>query len=467
MIPSNKRGHQLLLDGSIVLARMSANGIRIDENYLKEKAIPETRERLAFLKSEMEKTDVGKTWRRVYGERMKLKATDQLAAVLFNQMGMERPLYKLTKKGRLANDSEVLDKVKHPFIPIYREHAKLNKVYDTYLVGISRQVVNGFLRPFFKLHSTLTHRSSSSDPNFQNFPVRNKRQAELTRRAFIARPGNHLVECDYSNIEVRVAACYTEDPNLVHYLTDPHADMHRDSAQELFNISAKKWNTIEEKRKKDIRHAAKNQFVFPEFYGSYYRQCCQNLWRSMIEGQWTECRDGLRAAGVKRLGDCDDEQRPKPGTFEKHVQDVERILWEQRFHVYAQWKRDEWEKYQELGHVDTYTGFRLVALMNRKQVSNYQIQGSAFHCLLLAAILLQKEIEKRGMKTLLVGQIHDSILADVPPDELDDFLCLVNEIMTIRVPRIYDWIILQLQIEADVSPIGGSWYDKKEVKIAA
>ena len=69
------------------------------------------------------------------------------------------------------------------------------------------------------------------------------------------------------------------------------------------------------------------------------------------------------------------------------------------------------------------------------------------------------------MKTLVVGQIHDSIVADVPESELGDYLHLANDVMTRQLPRVWKWIITPLEIEAEVSPLNGCWADKKEVKI--
>jgi DNA polymerase I-like protein with 3'-5' exonuclease and polymerase domains len=69
------------------------------------------------------------------------------------------------------------------------------------------------------------------------------------------------------------------------------------------------------------------------------------------------------------------------------------------------------------------------------------------------------------MRTLIVGQIHDSILADVPRDELNDFLALANKVMTKQLRNKWKWINVPLAIEAEVCPIGGSWADKKEMEI--
>ena len=69
------------------------------------------------------------------------------------------------------------------------------------------------------------------------------------------------------------------------------------------------------------------------------------------------------------------------------------------------------------------------------------------------------------MRSRIVGQIHDSIVADVHKDELDDFLQRAKKIMTRMLPRAWKWLIVPLTVEAEVSPLGGSWFDKKEVEL--
>ena len=111
----------------------------------------------------------------------------------------------------------------------------------------------------------------------------------------------------------------------------------------------------------------------------------------------------------------------------------------------------------------TKTGFICQGFMKTNEIINYPVQGSAFHCLLWALIrLVLLELPKRKMKTLIVGQIHDSIVADVPDNEIQEFLSLANYVMTKMIRKAFKWLIVPLEIEAEVSPIDGSWAEKKE-----
>ena len=144
------------------------------------------------------------------------------------------------------------------------------------------------------------------------------------------------------------------------------------------------------------------------------------------------------------------------------MRDVENLFWKVRFQDYTRWKERWYEQYRSQGYFDTLTGFRVSGDLSRNQVLNSPVQGSAFHCLLWSLIELQKELDKRRMRTLLVGQIHDSIMADVPLDETQSFLDLAQEVMTKRLRKAWDWIIVPLEIEAELSEVDGSWADLHE-----
>jgi len=460
MIPYKMKAYKLLHNGAITLAEIEGNGIKIDSGYLK-KARGQTEKKIKQLQSELESGDVSKVWKKVFKSKTNFNSNDQLGKVLFEELELTPPA--LTPTGKYKTDEKSLMTVEHPFVEAYLRIKKLQKALTTYLKGIEKEVVDGFLHPFFNLNITKTFRSSSDSPNFQNIPVRDKELGELIRKAFIARKGNHLVEIDYSGIEVCVAACYHHDPRMIEYISDPEKDMHRDMAVECYKLRPNQVT-------KDIRFYGKNCFVFPQFYGSAYVDCAKNLWEAIgtaklkTEGG-TPLKRHLRKKGIKELGDCDWEEKPRIGTFERHIQQVEKNFWEERFKVYANWKKKWYYEYIDRGWMLTKTGFICQGYMKRNEIINYPVQGSAFHCLLWSLIRLNKELKKRKMKTLLVGQIHDSILADVPEEELDEFLILANNVMTKQLMKSWKWINVPLEVEAEVCPIGGSWFDKKEMQI--
>jgi len=301
--------------------------------------------------------------------------------------------------------------------------------------------------------------NSSQNPNFQNFPIRDPERGKLIRQCFIPRKGRVLVEIDYSGIEVKIAQCYHQDPVMFKYLTDPNSDMHRDMAVDCFLLGDAKEVT------KQSRYVAKNQFVFPEFYGSYYVDTAAGLWNAigsmkLVTTAGVPLKKHLARKGIKELGLCDPNKRPRPGTFEHHIKAVEDDFWGKRFSVYAKWKEQWFRAYQSKGYFDMLTGFRCKGLYKRNEVINLPVQGAAFHCLLWSLIQLQNYIIKKGLRTLIVGQIHDCLVLDVPMSEIQIILNAARRIMTKNLVREWRWITVPMGIEVDVTPEGGSWFDK-------
>lgn len=464
MKAATEEAYKLLHNGSLTLARAEAQGIKVDEEYLS-CAIEKTGQDIKRLEEELRDDEVFSRWRRHYGTKTNLNSENQLAHILFGELGY--PCYEWTEggqggKGKRPKVTETaLQRIGIDFTKNYIRKSKLEKAKSTFLEGIQKEVVNGRLHTVFNLHTVATFRSSSDSPNFQNFPVRDKEIGELIRRCFIADSDEHvIVENDISGAEVRAAACYHKDPVLIQYIKDPTKDMHRDMAAECYKLKTDQVT-------KQARYCGKNMFVFPEFYGSYFQQCAPNMWDAIAKMSLTTV-DGvpldehLAAKGITELGACDPEQRPVPGTFEHHLKKVEERFWNERFKVYSAWKKKWYDQYLKRGWFQMLSGFVCQGVFNRNDVINYPVQGFAFHWLLWGIIQLDKELRRRKMRSRIAGQIHDSIIASVPLDELQEYLDLVQEIMTVRLLEHWDSIIVPVEIEAEVTPPGGSWFEKAE-----
>lgn len=459
---------RLMLEGAVALARVEANGIRIDTGYL-QRAIDRTAARIKEYEEELKESDVYRIWRKQYGTKTSLGSRDQLKHVLFKEMGFE--CMAQTASGDDQLDKKALESTELPWAATYIKNEELKKAHSTYLLGIMRAVADdGRLHAFIDLHTTVTYRSSSNSPNIQNMPLRNPVIGKLIRRSFVASPGCRIVEIDYAAIEVRVAACYHKDPTMLKYIRDGY-DMHRDMAIECYKLNALEYKTDEQKKLlKACRQQAKALFVFAEFYGDYYISCAKALWEAidrhkLLGADGAPLSQHLRENGIRKLGECNPKQRPQPGTFEEHIKKVEDRFWGERFPIYDDWRGRWWNKYQERGWFPTLTGFVIGGVWTRNEVINSPVQGSAFHCLLQALILIQKECKRRGLKVKIIGQIHDSLLADCPEEELDEFCQLSKEIMTVTLRELWPWIITPLEVEAEASPTDGSWHDKQPVKL--
>lgn len=464
MIPYTQQAHILLHQGAIALAQVESNGFALDVPYL-EKAIKKTVRKVERLEEELVETDVGKLWKKRFGSEMNLDSAPQLGKILFEDMKFKS--VGITKGGQAQTDEDALAIIDHPFVRDYLRTRRLKKAASTYLKGIMREACNGRVHCFFNLNTVVSYRSSCNGPALQTIPIRVPEMMKLVRQAFIPSPGRQLVEIDFSGAEVRVSACYNHDPILINYIQDPTTDMHRDTASELFKLPT---NGIP----KPVRYVAKSNFVFAQFYGSWYRNCAKRMWQDLVQQQLklsdgTLVLDHLAKNGIMELGDCSEDARtqPRQGTFEYHVMKVENHFWFDRFKVYAQWKKDFYEAYVQKGWFKTYTGFVCQGYMRRNEAVNYPIQGSSFHCLLWSIIkLILHMMPRMGFKTKIVSQIHDSIVADVVPEELEDFIALVMKVTTKLLPREYqDWMTVPMAVEVEVCPVGAPWSEKQAYKL--
>ena len=462
MKPASPAAFRLLREGTLALADVEAAGIRVDTEYL-DRMIAKAKRRIERLGEELKQDEVWKVWRRTCGGNSNIGSREQLARVLFD--AMKFPVTMRTgKTERPSADEAHLVTVDHPFVAKFLKLEKIKKATATNLKGIRRHAVDGFVHPLYSLSSVRTFRSSSQEPNFQNLPIRDPEMGRLIRRAFIPRPGRVLVEIDESQIEVRVSACYNRDANLIAYIEDPSKDMHRDMAGQCFMLPPAEIKA-EAKHYKALRGLAKGAFVFAEFYGDYYPHVAANMWGSLEKERLarpdgTSIIDHLRAEGIRGRGDCVPGKDPRPGTFEAHVRDVEKDFWGRRFAGYAAWKKSWWEKYLERGWFRAKTGFVCQGVYKRNEVINYPVQCSAFHCLLWSLICLNNWLRKNRMRTLIVGQIHDSILLDAPEAEVADVVAAARRIMVRDIRKEWPWIIVPLEVETEIART--NWHEKEK-----
>ena len=454
---------QLFLEGSLALSEVESHGCRIDKPYL-ERAITDVNSDVAAVESELRADPIYKTWQRRY-PTPNLAAPEQLATVIFTDLGYKSK-YATSSGKRASASKDALESVDLPFVKRYVHAQELRKAGD-FLVGIQREMVQHddglwYVHPSYSLNK-ITFRSGCSQPNFQNQPNRIPKMAEIVRRCYIARDGYQLGECDLGQIEVRIPCAYSFDPVLIDYVSDSNKDMHRDTACDIFMLDAPRIHKL-------VRHCAKNKFVFPSFYGSYYAQMAPDIWDA-IDQQNLTYRDGsktirqhLRECGIAELGACDPDQSPVPGTFEHHLKQIEDRFWNERFIVHTKWKKDWVAAYERDGGCQFLTGFIMTGPHKRNDIINYPVQGSAFHCCLWALIQINNILKKYKMKSRIIGEIHDCINFEIWPSERDDVFSLCEYIMTRKIREWATWLNVPITVECEICPVGGSWFDKMVVK---
>jgi DNA polymerase I-like protein with 3'-5' exonuclease and polymerase domains len=475
--PTLREAYKLLHQGSLALARTERQGIRVDMEYIKNKKEFLTKE-VAEEEEKLRKTEFYKEWKKSRGgEEPNYQSQPQLKEFLYKVKGYEPPKYTPKGKQELkeqgssdkgSTDEEALKALNIKALNKILRIKKLKKARDTYLENLEREAVDGYVHPFFNLHLARTYRGSSSMPASQTLPKRNENFARIVRTAIIPRDGNMLVEADFKSLEIIGAACVSQDPNLLNYLRSG-GDMHKDIAKELFFVPDDKTG---EEGFSYLRSCVKNAFVFPQFYGSYYFNNARNVckWLQLPQKRFAPGK------GVK-FGEgtiADHLRSVRTGRFPKgvrnfddlvrHIEDMEQDLWVNRFPTHARWKQKIWEEYRKKGYIESLTGFRFSGLMEPKDTYNYPIQSICFHILLKSLIKADFKMEVEKWNTKIIGQIHDSLFLDVPPNEFDYVIDTIHRITTKRIPNEWPWIIVPLNIDFEASEIDGSWADMYKVK---
>lgn len=369
----------------------------------------------------------------------------QIQEVLYDVMGVK--CTKETKSGGRSTDSEALEMTKNPWAHKLVQYRKLDKLYGTYVSGFLREISDdGKLHCNFNLNTVSTFRSSSSSPNFQNIPKRDKAAMNMTRGGLRAAPGHFLAELDFKGVEVSISACYHKDRNMIRYIEDETTDMHRDMAARLFIKDKADITKME-------RFAAKNGMVFAQFYGDYYGNCGPNIWKILVESS-PETIEHLKKHKIRNVNQ-----------FTNHVQTVEEWMWGEMFPQYARWKEDNWRKYQRNGYVEYFTGFRTQGIMDKNVVNNCAIQGTAFHVLLWTLNYVAGRLHR--LESYPMGQIHDSMILSIAPGEEEVVLAIVKKALE-EIKGLWDWIIVPLTIEYERTQVGEDWTKLEEAgKITA
>jgi DNA polymerase-1 len=217
-----------------ILYKMEKKGIRIDEEFLKRQSLELAKE-VSALEKQIHATS---------GQTFNVASPKQLAVVLFEKMQL--PTARKTKTG-YSTDNEVLEKIEHPISKLILQYRELSKLKSTYVDAIPLLADDqGRVHTTFNQALTSTGRLSSINPNLQNIPIRTLRGQQV-RKAFIADEGCELLSADYSQIELRVLAHITNDPNLKKAFEED-LDIHAATASEIFNVPLKEV-TPEHRRK--------------------------------------------------------------------------------------------------------------------------------------------------------------------------------------------------------------------------
>jgi DNA polymerase-1 len=391
-----------------VLLAMEETGVRIDLKVLDTMA--------GVLASEMQR--VGEDIFTQGGHRFNINSPKQLGDVLFNKMNLPKPL-KYGKGKVVSTAVDVLeDLAQHNPVPRlvleYRQLAKLKSNYVDSLPLLAD--AEGRVHTTFNQVGTATGRLSSTNPNLQNIPVKTELGREI-RAAFIAAPGNVLISADYSQIELRLMAHFSEDPLLVHAYTHGE-DIHTLTASEVFGVSP-------ELMTKEIRNRAK-AVNFGIVYGISPFGLAAQLGIDQHEARLYIETYFARYTGVRAF--------------------IDRLLEETRT---RQSVRTIFGRVRPIPDIQSRNA-NLRGFAERTAV-NTPLQGTAADLIKVAMLRIDERLRASKLKTRMTLQVHDELLFDVPEAE-------VEEIRTMVQHEMENVIELRVPIVADVG-VGPNWRD--------
>jgi DNA polymerase-1 len=368
-----------------VLARMERIGLGVDRVYLEELG-DSLREELAALERKIHD---------LAGGPFNINSTGQLRDVLYNRLGL--PVKKKTSTGAPSTDASVLEKLaeEHTIIEPLLRYRELEKLRSTYVDGYLPLITTeGRLHTSFNQMAATTGRLSSETPNLQNIPIRSE-TGRTIRKAFVPREGWTFVVADYSQIELRVLAHMSKDPVLVDaFLAD--ADVHTETAARVFGLKPEEVTA-------DLRRVAKT-INFGLLYG--------------MEAFGLADRLGISREEARGHIDAYFAQFP---SVSEYMDGVVVLARNQGFTTTLFGRR----RYLPELKSDNYR----VRQMGERMALNAPIQGSAADIIKKAMIDLDSALRSRGMETALLLQIHDELVLEAPPVELEGAIELAREVM--------------------------------------
>ena len=355
------------------------------------------------------------------GVTFNINSPKQLGDVLFNQLNLPKPI-KYGKGKTISTAVDVLEELSetHEVPRLVLDYRQLSKLKSTYVDALPVLIDphTGRVHTTFNQTGTTTGRLSSTNPNLQNIPIRTELGREI-RAAFIAEPGYSLLSADYSQIELRLLAHFSEDPLLVEAFRNGD-DIHRLTASQVFGVPPMLIDAEHRRRAKAVN------------FGIVY---------------------GLSAFGLSQQLGIDQREAKKfiDAYFEKYAgvrRYIDRTLEETRK---EQSVKTLFGRTRPIPDINSKNA-NMRGFAERTAV-NTPLQGTAADLIKLAMIQIDEELRSRKLKSRMLLQVHDDLLFEVPENEIELMRGLVREKMEsvhkLNVP---------LLVELGVGP---NWRDVK------
>lgn len=387
---------QMELNLSRVLATMEINGLKMDKKRL---------ESIGDHFKQTQETIANEIYA-LAGESFNIQSVKQLGEILFDKLGL--PSGKKNKTG-LSTNVDVLEKlaVNYPIAKKILEYRTYSKLISTYINGLL-DVTNeeDMIHPLYKQALTVTGRLSSIEPNIQNMPIRTE-VGQVIREAFISRFSQGLIlSCDYSQIELRVLAHLSGDETMIK-LFNERVDFHRQTASQMYDVALDEVT-------KEMRRAAK-AINFGIIYGMSAWGLSEAIDVSPLEANLY----------INKYFD----------TFKRVKSFLDETIVEAKRLGYTKTLFNRVRYIPEINSPN-----KALSAFGERTAMNSPIQGSAADIIKMAMVQLMHEMT--GMRSKLIAQVHDELVFDVFPKELDALQVMVKRVMEnvvdLRVPLVVD-----------------------------
>ncbi len=391
-----------------VLADMEMEGVRVDEQFLKDYSNELQKDIVIFEKEIHE----------IAGEVFNIDSPKQLGTILFEKLKITDQVKK-TKTGQYATGEDILSKFvhDHPVVGKILDYRELRKLKSTYVDALP-ELINkhtGRVHTNYMQTVAATGRLSSNNPNLQNIPIRTSRGKEI-RKAFVPRNEEYtLLSADYSQVELRIIAALSNDENMCEAFLQG-ADIHAATASKVFGVPLDQVD-------KSMRSKAK-AVNFGIIYGQGAFGLAQNL--------------GIPRGEAKEIIDSYFKQ----------------------FNRLKAYQQENIENARKTGFVETILGRRryladinsanaVVRGFAERNAINAPIQGSAADIIKVAMIRIQEDLRKMKLRSKMILQVHDELVFDVHKEELDSIQPVIAERMTTAVK-------MRVPLEIDMNH-GDNW----------
>ena len=392
-----------------VLSSMEVVGFNVNEEILESLAVK--------FKEEIKNTE-----KEIYDlceEEFNISSPKQLGKILFEKLDL--PVIKKTKTGYSTN-ADVLEKLKdkHPVIEKIIYYRQITKLNSTYVEGLKNVIdVDGRIHSSFNQTVTTTGRLSSTEPNLQNIPVKYEMGREI-RKVFIPKEkGDILLSCDYSQIELRVLAHMSDDANMIDAFKH-HSDIHTKTASEVFKVPVEEVTSLMRSRAKAVN--------FGIVYGISDFSLSQDLkitrkeaaeYMAIYFDRYPKIKDFLQ------------------GAIDSAKEDgyVLTLLNRRRFIP------------------EIKSSNKIVISLGERLAMNAPIQGSAADIIKLAMVKVYERLKKEGLASEIILQVHDELILNVKPNELE-------KVKTLVIEEMENVFKLSVPLDVDVN-LGKNWYETK------